>query len=235
LRAELDAYYAHLYGLDRDELRYILDPADIMGEDYPSETFRVLKNNEMRAYGEYRTSRLVLEAWDRLESAGWSEIAPPSPVDLRYSGIGMIQNAEHAKLAGFIAAAIGQRADGVTTAELQSMVARANFAAELLDTAQAQRLRYLLRLVDWLQQPDSLNRIPILVQRLEAAGVAVRKRTGSESRFVLGDAALPSDVICLDEHDELASLLSEAEARRLASQTNNSEVQEPSRKAQGTN
>jgi hypothetical protein len=27
LRAELDAYYAHLYGLTRDELRYILDPA----------------------------------------------------------------------------------------------------------------------------------------------------------------------------------------------------------------
>lgn len=68
LRAELDAYYARLYGLERDELRYILDPADVMGEDYPSETFRVLKNNEMRNFGEYRTQRLVLDAWDRLES-----------------------------------------------------------------------------------------------------------------------------------------------------------------------
>ncbi|MBP1150881.1 N-6 DNA methylase [Methylocaldum sp. RMAD-M] len=67
LRAELDAWYARLYGLTRDELRYILDPADVMGEDYPSETFRVLKNNEMRAFGEYRTQRLVLAAWDRLE------------------------------------------------------------------------------------------------------------------------------------------------------------------------
>jgi hypothetical protein len=66
LRAELDAYYAHLYGLSRDELRYILDPADLMGPDYPSETFRVLKNNEQRQFGEYRTQRLVLEAWDRL-------------------------------------------------------------------------------------------------------------------------------------------------------------------------
>jgi hypothetical protein len=66
LRAELDAYYAHLYGLSRDELRYILDPADVMGPDYPSETFRVLKNNEIRQFGEYRTQRLVLEAWDRL-------------------------------------------------------------------------------------------------------------------------------------------------------------------------
>ena len=69
LRAELDAYYARLYGLSRDELRYILDPADVMGEDYPSETFRVLKNNETRAFGEYRTQRLVLAAWDALQGA----------------------------------------------------------------------------------------------------------------------------------------------------------------------
>jgi len=66
LRAELDAWYARLYGLNRDELRYILDPADVMGEEYPSETFRVLKDKEMREFGEYRTQRLVLEAWDRL-------------------------------------------------------------------------------------------------------------------------------------------------------------------------
>jgi hypothetical protein len=66
LRAELDAYYARLYGLDRDELRYILDPIDLMGSDYPSETFRVLKAGETRAFGEYRTQRLVLESWDRL-------------------------------------------------------------------------------------------------------------------------------------------------------------------------
>lgn len=66
LRAELDAWYARAYGLTRDELRYILDPADVKGPDYPSETFRVLKNNEIKEFGEYRTRRLVLEAWDRL-------------------------------------------------------------------------------------------------------------------------------------------------------------------------
>ncbi|WP_153146441.1 DNA methyltransferase [Dechloromonas sp. H13] len=70
LRAELDAYYARLYSLTRDELRYILDPADIMGADYPSETFRVLKNNETREHGEYRTRRLVLEAWDAQAGGG---------------------------------------------------------------------------------------------------------------------------------------------------------------------
>ncbi len=54
LRAELDAYYAKLYGLTEEELRYILDPADVMGADYPSETFRVLRNNELRDLGAYR-------------------------------------------------------------------------------------------------------------------------------------------------------------------------------------
>jgi len=39
----------------------------VMGEDYPSETFRGLKKNEEREFGEYRTQRLVLEAWDKLE------------------------------------------------------------------------------------------------------------------------------------------------------------------------
>lgn len=70
LRAELDAFYAHAYGLSRDELRYILDPADVMGSDYPSETFRVLKEKDIKAHGEYRTRRLVLAAWDELEAGG---------------------------------------------------------------------------------------------------------------------------------------------------------------------
>jgi hypothetical protein len=67
LRAELDAFFARKYGLNRDELRYVLDPADAKGPDYPSETFRVLKTKEIARYGEYRTQRLVLEAWDKLE------------------------------------------------------------------------------------------------------------------------------------------------------------------------
>jgi len=68
LRAELDAYYARLYGLTEEELRYILDPADVMGEDYPSETFRVLKDKERKEFGEYRTQRLVLAAWNQIQT-----------------------------------------------------------------------------------------------------------------------------------------------------------------------
>jgi hypothetical protein len=80
LRAELDAFYARAYGLSRDELRYILDPADVKGADYPSETFRVLKQNEIRRFGEYRTARLVLAAWDKMERGEIAEISPPIAV-----------------------------------------------------------------------------------------------------------------------------------------------------------
>jgi hypothetical protein len=70
LRAQLDAWYALAYGLTRDELRYVLDPKDVMGPDYPSETFRVLQKNELARHGEYRTRRLVLEAYDALVADG---------------------------------------------------------------------------------------------------------------------------------------------------------------------
>ena len=97
LRAELDAYYARLYGLSRKQLRYILDPQDLTERElqdilsdfeevedpldekayrkrveksaFPGETFRVLKDKDMKRYGEYRTRRLVLEAWTRLLAA----------------------------------------------------------------------------------------------------------------------------------------------------------------------
>ena len=65
LQAELDAIFAHLYGLNTEDLRYILDPEDVCGKGCINETFRVLKDNELRQYGEYRTKRLILEAWDK--------------------------------------------------------------------------------------------------------------------------------------------------------------------------
>jgi len=54
LRAEIDAYVAHLYGLSRDEFAYILD------------TFFVLKGKEKKAFGEFMSKRKCLEEYDRL-------------------------------------------------------------------------------------------------------------------------------------------------------------------------
>ena len=67
LRAELDARYAKLYGLNEEELTYILDPSAVYGPDYPSESFRVLKEKEIAEFGEYRTMRMVLEAFRKDE------------------------------------------------------------------------------------------------------------------------------------------------------------------------
>ncbi len=63
----VNAYYARLYGLTRDQLCYILGPKDVYNDDFPCETFRVLKENEINQYREYRTRRLVLEKWDQMQ------------------------------------------------------------------------------------------------------------------------------------------------------------------------
>lgn len=54
------------YGLTLDDLRYILDPDNLLGLNSAVETFKALRNREHREFGEYRTQRLVMEAWDRL-------------------------------------------------------------------------------------------------------------------------------------------------------------------------
>lgn len=66
-QAELDAIFAHLYGLSTEDLRYILDPEDVCGFGCINETFRVLKDREIRELGEYRTKRLVMDAWKKFK------------------------------------------------------------------------------------------------------------------------------------------------------------------------
>ncbi len=53
LRAELDGIFAHLYGLSRDDFAYVLD------------TFPIIRRKDEAAFGEYRTKRLCLDAYDR--------------------------------------------------------------------------------------------------------------------------------------------------------------------------
>ena len=55
LRAEIDAYIAHLYRLQKSELEYIL------------RTFTVLEKNEIRAFGEFQSLRKCLEEFDRID------------------------------------------------------------------------------------------------------------------------------------------------------------------------
>lgn len=71
LRADLDAGFLHIYGLDWEEAQHVLD------------SFFVVRKYEERDFGEYRTKRLVLEAYDRMTEAignggtGWKPLADP--------------------------------------------------------------------------------------------------------------------------------------------------------------
>jgi hypothetical protein len=57
LRAELDAALFHLYGIERNDVDYIMD------------TFPIVRRKDEVAYGEYRTKRLILERYDALAAA----------------------------------------------------------------------------------------------------------------------------------------------------------------------
>ncbi len=57
LRAELDAAFFHLYGLERDDVDYVMD------------TFWVVRDRDVRAHGEYRTKRVILEIYDEMAEA----------------------------------------------------------------------------------------------------------------------------------------------------------------------
>ncbi|MFE1032908.1 Eco57I restriction-modification methylase domain-containing protein [Streptomyces sp. NPDC058807] len=58
IRAELDAYFFHVYGINRDDTAYILD------------TFSITRDNDVKAHGEYRTKNLILAEYDRMAAAG---------------------------------------------------------------------------------------------------------------------------------------------------------------------
>lgn len=68
IRAELDAAFFHLYGLSRDDTGYVLD------------TFPVVRKNDEKEHGEYRTKRLILDAYDAMAEAIRTGISYRSPV-----------------------------------------------------------------------------------------------------------------------------------------------------------
>jgi hypothetical protein len=67
LAAEINVLVARdMYGLTETELLHILGPAIDVGDE-SEEAFAVLRNREMREFKEFRTRRLIEEAWERLE------------------------------------------------------------------------------------------------------------------------------------------------------------------------
>lgn len=61
IRAELDAFFFHLYGIDRSDAGYILD------------TFPIVRRKDEARCGTYRTKELILTEYDRMSAAGLVE------------------------------------------------------------------------------------------------------------------------------------------------------------------
>lgn len=57
LRCELDAAYFHLYGIERDDVAYIMD------------TFPIVRRKDEERHGEYRTKRVILGIYDAMAEA----------------------------------------------------------------------------------------------------------------------------------------------------------------------
>ncbi|HEX8393641.1 MAG TPA: N-6 DNA methylase [Longimicrobium sp.] len=76
LRCELDAAFFHLYGIERDDVDYIMD------------TFPIVRRKDEAAHGEYRTKRVILEIYDEMAQAArtgtpYATRLDPPPADPR--------------------------------------------------------------------------------------------------------------------------------------------------------
>lgn len=69
LRAELDAAMFHVYGISRDDAHYILD------------SFPIVKRKDLGEFGEYRTKRLILQAYDAMADSIRTGTPYRSPFD----------------------------------------------------------------------------------------------------------------------------------------------------------
>ena len=63
IRCELDAAYFHLYGLERDDVDYIM------------ETFPIIKRKDEASYGTYRTKEKILEIYDEMAQVSFENAA----------------------------------------------------------------------------------------------------------------------------------------------------------------
>jgi hypothetical protein len=74
LRCELDAAFFHLYGISRDDVDYIM------------ETFPIVRRNDEKKHGVYRTKLTILNVYDRMQTAmdsgkDFETLLNPPPAD----------------------------------------------------------------------------------------------------------------------------------------------------------
>jgi hypothetical protein len=84
LRCELDAAFFHLYGIEHDDVDYIMG------------TFPIVKRKDEQQHGEYRTKRVILEIYDEMARAmrtgePYHTRLDPPPADPRVAHPGVAQ------------------------------------------------------------------------------------------------------------------------------------------------
>jgi hypothetical protein len=235
LRAELDNYFAHLYGLTRDELRYILDPADVLGADYPSETFRVLKKSEESQFGEYRTQRLILREFDRMALAEengeeYTSLLNPPPgehAQPSYSSHGFIKDEIDARLVGVLLSMIRQQGrlprrhltDAITMAGQPALLR--NFVdaqgVDLLNTFQQRHLG----IFDAQRLTGAI--VHIWLRHFESTGL-IRMESQTDELVAVPDVLMPSFALADEETGRIAGILIQAVALAAASTATQEEL-----------
>ena len=57
VRCELDAVYFHLYGIERDDVEYIMD------------TFPIVRRKDEAKYGTFRTKEMIFDIYNKMKQA----------------------------------------------------------------------------------------------------------------------------------------------------------------------
>ena len=57
MRAELDAAFFHVYGIDRDDAKHVM------------ETFPIVKRRDIERHGSFRTKEVILQVYDAMAKA----------------------------------------------------------------------------------------------------------------------------------------------------------------------
>ncbi|RMB09029.1 Eco57I restriction-modification methylase domain-containing protein [Eilatimonas milleporae] len=85
IQAEVDAVMLHIYGLNRDQADWVLD------------SFTVLRKYEERDHGEFRTKRLVLEAYDAMANAKAEGVVYQTPLSPPPADISLCHDADESR------------------------------------------------------------------------------------------------------------------------------------------
>jgi hypothetical protein len=231
LASELNVIVARdLFGLTREEMQYLLEPRDVLGPDCTAETFAALRRAEEREYGEYRTKRLILREFDRMDLAEAngepyvSLLSQPHGVQAApsYSAHGVIRDDADAHLAGLMLTMI-QQATRLPRRELSqalTLAAQPDLQDRFIDAQGVALLRQFMQQHPGVFDSTRLagGRIQQWVRHFESTGV-IRLNAANDTFERVEATALPNDVRVTDATEQVATLLIQSANQAFAGMT----------------